>query len=92
MKSILVLMLVFSCAVAAPARPLPPLPAPELADTEVTACHPLDQAMPSVCGLRFDLVFKGTSSNNVEITFGRDDDGDGSLRSRRRGLRLSCDE
>ena len=32
-----------------------------------------------VCGLKFDLAFDGTPANNVEITFGRDEDGDGSF-------------
>ena len=79
MKSILLLALVFVGYVLALARPLPPLSVSEFADTEVTACHSLDQAMPSVCGLKFDLAFGGTPSNNVEIAFGQDDDGDGSL-------------
>lgn len=73
------------------ARPLPPLPTPEFADTEVTACHSLDQAMPSVCGLNFELAFRGTSSNNVEIVFGRDDDGDGDLSFRESDVRVGWD-
>ena len=79
MKSVPVFTFVFACAFSTLARPLPPLPVSEFADTEVTACHSLDQAMPSVCGLKFDLAFGGTPSNNVEIAFGQDDDGDGSL-------------
>ena len=79
MKSVLALA-VFSRTVGlALARPLPPLPVSEFADTEVTVCHSLDQTMPSVCGLNVELSFRGTLSNNVEIAFGRDDDGDGSL-------------
>ena len=91
MKSILVLMLVFSCTAAALARPLPPLPTPEFADTEVTVCHPLDQAMPSVCGLTVALAFRGTASNNVEIAFGRDDDGDGDLSFGESDVRVGWD-
>lgn len=79
MKSVLAFALFSYVVGSALARPLPPLSVSEFADTEVTACHSLDQAMPSVCGLKFDLAFGGTPSNNVEITFGRDDDGDGSL-------------
>ncbi len=84
-------MLVFSCAVAGFARPLPPLPAPEFADTEVTACYSLDQAMPGVDGLSFELAFCGTSSNNVEIAFGRDDDGDGNLSFGESDVRVGWD-
>ena len=84
-------MLVFSCAVAGFARPLPPLPTPEFADTEVTACHSLDQAMPSVCGLNLELAFWGTSSNNVEIVFGRDDDGDANLSFGESDVRVGWD-
>ena len=84
-------MLVFSCAVAGFARPLSPLPTPEFADTEVTACHSLDQAMPSVCGLNLELAFWGTSSNNVEIVFGRDDDGDANLSFGESDVRVGWD-
>lgn len=73
------------------ARPLPPLPAPEFADTEVSVCHSLDQAMPSVCGLTFNLAFRGTSSNNVEIAFGRDEDGDGDLSFWESDVRIGWD-
>ncbi len=91
MKSALASLFVFIGFAAALARPLPPLPAPEFADTEVTACHPLDQAMPSVCGLTFALAFRGTPSNNVEIAFGRDDDGDGNLSFGESDVRIGWD-
>ena len=91
MKSTLVSLFVFAYAAAALARPLPPLPTPEFADTEVTVCHSLDQKMPSVCGLTFALAFRGTASNNVEIAFGRDDDGDGNLSFGESDVRIGWD-
>ena len=91
MKSVLALALFSHAVGSALARPLPPLSAPEFVDTEVTACHSLDQAMPSVCGLNFELAFRGTSSNNVEIVFGRDDDGDGNLSFGESDVRVGWD-
>lgn len=91
MKSALAFVFAFIGFETALARPLPPLPAPEFADTEVTACYSLDQAMPGVDGLSFELAFRGTSSNNVEIAFGRDDDGDGNLSFREMDVRVGWD-
>ena len=91
MKSVPVFTFVFACAFSTLARPLPPLSVSEFADTEVTVCHSFDQAMPSVCGLKFDLAFDGTSSNNVEITFGRDEDGDGTLSFWESDIRVGWD-
>ena len=56
-----------------------PLPAPEFADTEVSAHHPLEQGPFGLRGLDFRLEFTGTPSNNVEVAFGRDEDSDGAL-------------
>ncbi len=93
MKSapVLSIVFVFIGFASTLARPLPQLPAPKFVDTEVTACHPLDQAMPSVCGLTFALAFRGTASNNVEIAFGRDDDGDGNLSFGELDVRIGWD-
>ena len=55
------------------------LPAPEFADTEVTAHHRLDQTGGGVRTLDFWLSFDGTPSNNVEVAFGTDADADGRL-------------
>ena len=57
----------------------PALPPPEYADTEVSACHPLNQSGEAVNRLDFRLDFNGTPSNNVEVAFGTDADGDRSL-------------
>jgi hypothetical protein len=54
------------------------LPASGYLDTEVTAHYPLDQP-ENVDNLDFSLVFNGTASNNVEVAFGKDSDGDGKL-------------
>ena len=55
------------------------LPPPAFADTEVCACHPLNQSGAAVNRLDFHLAFNGTPSNNVEVAFGTDADGDRSL-------------
>ena len=56
-----------------------PLPPQEFADTEVSACYPLNQSGEAVHRLDFCLNFNGTPSNNVEVAFGIDADGDRSL-------------
>lgn len=91
MKSALAFVFAFIGFEKALANPLPPLPVPEFVDTEVTACYSLDQAMPGVDGLSFELAFRGTSSNNVEIAFGRDDDGDGTLSFGESDVRVGWD-
>ena len=68
-----------------------PLPAPEFADTEVTAHHRLEQPAHGLRGLDFRLDFSGTPSNNVEIALGRDADGDGRLSLRETDLVVGWD-
>ena len=58
---------------------LSPLPSPASVDTEVSAHHRLEQPVFGLRGRDFRLDFSGTPSNNVEVAFGRDADGDGSL-------------
>ena len=58
---------------------LSPLPSPAYVDTEVSAHHRLEQPSVGLRGLDFRLDFNGTPSNNVEVAFGRDADGDGTL-------------
>ena len=55
------------------------LPPPEFIDTEVFAMQRLEQPAFGLRGLDFRLDFNGTPSNNVEVAFGRDGDGDGAL-------------
>ena len=54
------------------------LPVPEHPDTEVTSHHCLNQP-ENVDNLDFSLSFNATPSNNVEVAFGVDSDGDGKL-------------
>ena len=60
-------------------RTMPVLPPPVFADTEVSACHQLNQSGEAVNRLDFHLDFNGTPSNNVEVAFGTDANGDRSL-------------
>ena len=54
------------------------LPPPQFIDTEVSATRRLEQ--PHVVNfLDFSLAFNGTASNNVEVAFGCDADGDDKL-------------
>ncbi len=75
----------------ASAAPLSSLPAPAFADSEVSVCHSLDLAQPGVRGLDVALSFAGTPSNNVEIAFGHDVDGDGELAFDETGIRFGWD-
>ena len=63
---------VFCMAISAFGKTLsaPALPPPEFADTEVSACHPLNQSGEAVNRLDFRLDFNGTPSNNVEVASG----------------------
>ena len=91
MKPIFVLVFSFVCVLASSARELPALPDSTFADTEVTAHHPLDLPPTNVNGLNLEIAFSGTSSNNVEIALGHDEDGDGELSFDEAGVRLGWD-
>ena len=68
---------VFLATVAAATDIRPVLPPVEYPDTEVvTNVAVLAQGS---CEYAFELAFLGTASNNVEIAFGTDADGDGAL-------------
>ena len=73
------LMAAVAFALSASGAAVEPLPAPEFADTEVSAHHALEQGPFGLRGLDFRLEFAGTPSNNVEVAFGRDGDEDGAL-------------
>jgi len=60
---------------------LPRLPPSETPVKEVSACHPFRQSWTNLRRLDFRLEFVGTASNNVEVAFGRDLDGNGTLES-----------
>jgi len=77
MKTKLFLIGSFAAAVAAATDIRPVLPPVEYPDTEVVT-----NVAVSAQGSReyaFELSFSGTASNNVEIAFGADADGDGTL-------------
>lgn len=80
-----------SASLSASAASLPPLSAPAFADSEVSVCRPLGLAQPGVRGLDVALSLAGTPSNNVEIAFGRDADGDGELAFEETGVRFGWD-
>ena len=68
------------CGSAAAAKLQPAtLPRGEWLDTEVSTniCFALDELGASV--FNFSLAFDATPSNNVEVAFGKDADGDGAL-------------
>ena len=84
MRSLALLLVVLAAvtiewsAYALPAvRPvLPPI---EFADTETVTNLPFTAWEQGLREFRFDLEFTGTSSNNVEMAFGTDVDGNGEL-------------
>ena len=55
------------------------LPPSAFADTEVTTNCPFDCVQRGVHDLLVDMTFAGTTSNNVQLAFGRDADADGAL-------------
>ena len=57
----------------------PALPSVEFLDTEVLTNVPIPSAAQKACKYTFSMAFNGTPSNNVEIAFGMDENGDGTL-------------
>ena len=55
------------------------LPPAAFADTEVTTNCPFDCGQRGVHDLLVDMTFAGTTSNNLQLAFGRDADADGAL-------------
>lgn len=55
------------------------LPPSAFADTEVTTNCPFDCGQRGVHDLIVDMTFAGTTSNSVQLAFGRDADMDGAL-------------
>jgi len=70
-----------SIPLSALASVLPQLPSNDTPVAEVSACHPLGQSRTDLRELAFRLEFVGTASNNVEVAFGCDLDGNGELES-----------
>ena len=69
----------------------PSLPPSAFADTEVATNVVLAQSAVNVSGLNLQLLFCGTSSNNVEIALGMDADNDGELSFDEMDVRLGWD-
>lgn len=59
--------------------PMGPVAASAFLDTESSVCLHVTNGVAAQCGFGFDLEFFRTPSNNVEVAFGRDADGDGQL-------------
>ena len=76
-------------AVAADIRPV--LPPVQHLDTEVVTNLAISVASQRSREYAFELSFCGTASNNVEIAFGVDADGDGALSSNEIGLSAGWD-
>ena len=75
-----ILLLCAAAAVAASAANLAPvLPPVEFLDTEVVTNVAIQAASQEARRYAFALSFVGSASNNVEIAFGADTDGDGAL-------------
>ena len=81
MRKLLLLLIANTSGIVWAGSPITvtPLPASEYADTEVTTNCPFSLADPDVRHLRLQLNLVATSSNNVEVAFGRDVNGDGAL-------------
>lgn len=68
-----------------------PLPPPTYADTEVREDLALPAWAPGVRKFRFTLDFDATASNNVQVAFGNDADGDGALSGDETGMMIGWD-
>lgn len=81
MRKLLLLSIASAVSAVWAGRPIVvgPLPASEYADTEVTTNCPFALADPDARHLRLALDLVATPSNNVEVAFGRDANGDGAL-------------
>ena len=80
---------VATAAVAADIRPV--FPPVQHLDTEVVTNLAISAATQGLREYAFELSFSGTASNNVEIAFGADADGDGALSSDEIGLSVGWD-
>ena len=67
------------------------LPPWETVDTEVSTNCPFSFASPFVVDFRLAMEFDSTSSNNVQIAFGRDADADGVLSADETGMIVAWD-
>ena len=91
MKNTLAFSIVVFVATAAAVDILPVLPPVQHLDTEVVTNVAISVASQGSREYAFELSFSGTASNNVEIAFGADADGDGALSSDEIGLSVGWD-
>ena len=84
-------LLLLCAAVHAAEVQLPPAPPPAFADTESVTNAALGGAVATARLLRCTVELTATPSNNVEVAFGRDADGDGALAEGEAAMRLSWD-
>ena len=82
---------VFLGTVASAASIRPVLPPVQHLDTEVVTNVAISAAAQGSREYAFELLFPGTESNNVEIAFGADADGDGALSVDEIGLSAGWD-
>ena len=92
MKNTLISSIAVVAATAAAAADIwPVLPPVQHLDTEVVTNVAISAAVQGSREYAFGLSFSGTASNNVEIAFGVDADGDGALSSDETGLSVGWD-
>ena len=92
MKNTLTFSIAFFAAMAVVAADVwPVLPPVEHLDTEVVTNLVISIAAQGLREYTFELTFSGTASNNVEMAFGTDTDGDGALSVDEIGLSAGWD-
>ncbi|MBR4615888.1 MAG: hypothetical protein IKO55_09795 [Kiritimatiellae bacterium] len=91
MKTKLFLIGSFAATVTAATDMRPVLPPVEYPDTEVVTNVVISTVAQGSREYAFELTFSGTVSNNVEIAFGADADGDGALSVDEIGLSAGWD-
>ena len=82
MKNPVTILALAVLPLAAPCTQLPRLPPPAFADTEVSTNIPFVVGLDAVSRLEFSLSLDASPSNCVEVSIGRDADGDGELSPR----------
>ena len=82
---------IFAATAAAAADIWPVLPPVQHLDTEVVTNVAISATAQGSREYAFELSFSGTASNNVEIAFGADADGDGALSSDEIGFSAGWD-
>ena len=79
MRSVALVLGLAAAAIVCAAEVAPMLPPVEFLDTEVSTNVPIPSLAQRTREYAFSMSFNATPSNNVEIAFGIDADGDGAL-------------